>query len=321
MCKISVLMSVYNESERELNESISSVLSQTYKNFEFIIVNDNPENKKLKVILERWSNKDTRINILNNKENIGLAMSLNKAAKVAKGKYLARMDADDIAIENRFQLQLDYLEKNADIDLICSNFYFIDDCSKIINREFVYLSKTQLRKLLPIWNTIHHPTVMMKKTSFTKVGGYRNFPCAQDYDLWLRMLTSNFEFYMLHDKLLKYRIRDNSTTSSKRLLQVLTMNYIKALYKERLKNNTDSYSETDYQNYLEKKNYYNDDYIKNLMEKRKLFKNIQKDIKNKNYIKSIWILLYLLFGSSYFRNRLCTVLEFQLKRFLTLVLK
>ena len=79
MCQISVLMSVYNESERELKESVDSILNQSYKNFEFIIVNDNPNNINLKLMLNRFASKDNRIKIIENEKNIGLAMSMNKA--------------------------------------------------------------------------------------------------------------------------------------------------------------------------------------------------------------------------------------------------
>lgn len=316
MCKISVLMSAYNESEKELNESITSILNQTFKDFEFIIVNDNPQNKELKIVLKKWVNIDKRIKIIENKRNIGLAMSLNKAAEAAKGEYLARMDADDISVKDRFEKQVAYLEKNADIDLVCSNFYFINDNSQIIDRKFDYLSKKQLKRLLTVWNTIHHPTVMMKKTTFLEIGGYRDFPCAQDYDLWLRMLNNNCNFYMMHEKFLKYRIRENSTTSSKRLLQVLTMNYMKQLYKERLKKHFDSYSEANYRNYLINKKYFDDNYTKDLINKRKIFKNIQDDISGGNYFNAILRLLYLIFVSDYFKNRFFTVLEFKiLKQF------
>ena len=239
-------------------------------------------------------------------------MSLNKAAEASKGKYLARMDADDISVENRFEKQVVYLEENTDIDLICSNFYFINDDSQIIDREFAYLSQRQLKRLLTVWNTIHHPTVMMKKEVFLNVGVYRDFPCAQDYDLWLRMLNKNCSFYMMPDKLLKYRIRNNSTTSSKRLLQVLTMNYIKKLHKERLHKHFDSYSKMNYHNYLKSKKYFDNFYINDLIEKRKIFKNIQNNIKDRNYIKAICRLLYLISISDYFRNRFFTVLQFKI---------
>lgn len=96
--KVSVLMSVYNETLNELAESIDSILNQTYKLFEFIIVNDNPTREDLKEILINYQNKDNRIKIIESKENIGLAMSLNKAFDISTGNILVRMDADDMML-------------------------------------------------------------------------------------------------------------------------------------------------------------------------------------------------------------------------------
>ncbi len=106
---ISVIMSTYNESVSELRESIESVLKQTYSNIEFIIVIDNPNNEELSAFI--YSFDDPRIRVIKNDRNIGLVNSLNKAICQSKGKYLARMDADDICEANRLKLQKDYLEK------------------------------------------------------------------------------------------------------------------------------------------------------------------------------------------------------------------
>jgi glycosyltransferase involved in cell wall biosynthesis len=111
---ISAVMSVYNESEEYLRKSIESILNQTYTDFEFIIILDNPDNKKARDILKEYENKDDRIVLLENEKNIGLAPSLNRGVKVARGKYIARMDADDIALPQRFEKQVYFLENNPD---------------------------------------------------------------------------------------------------------------------------------------------------------------------------------------------------------------
>ena len=96
MCKISVIMSIYSEKEEWIKESIDSILSQTFRDFEFIIINDNPKRKQNENLLLEYSQKDNRIIVITNKENIGLTKSLNKGLSIAKGKYIARMDADII---------------------------------------------------------------------------------------------------------------------------------------------------------------------------------------------------------------------------------
>ena len=109
---ISVIMSVYNEPLDWVQESIDSILQQTFGNFEFIIINDNPNNKELFDFLITNKIKDNRIIIINNDENIGLTKSLNKGLERAKGEYIARMDADDISLPERLEKQINFLNTN-----------------------------------------------------------------------------------------------------------------------------------------------------------------------------------------------------------------
>ena len=111
-CIVSVVMSVYN-SEKYLPEAIESILNQTYTNFEFIIINDGSTDNSLRIIKE-YANKDKRIIVIS-RENKGLIFSLNEGIEVSKGKYIIRMDADDISLPNRLKIQLDFMEKNKDI--------------------------------------------------------------------------------------------------------------------------------------------------------------------------------------------------------------
>ena len=111
---VSVIMSVYNEPEYMLSEAVNSILKQTFRDFEFIIVNDNPKTSMLNSIKKACGNDD-RVRILNNEENLGLARSLNKGIEVAVGKYMARMDADDISREDRLAVEVEYLERTPDI--------------------------------------------------------------------------------------------------------------------------------------------------------------------------------------------------------------
>ena len=115
--KISVLMTVYKENEEELRESFESIINQTYKNLEIIVVIDFPDELWRKEFIEKYNDK--RVKVILNKENIGLPLSLNEALKVATGDYYARMDSDDISTLDRFEKQLKYIEKE-DCDLVGS---------------------------------------------------------------------------------------------------------------------------------------------------------------------------------------------------------
>lgn len=250
---VSVIMSVYNETEQELKKSIESILFQTYTDFELIIVNDNPNSESMRAILDTYSTNE-KVVILANEKNMGLARSLNNGISAAKGEYIARMDADDIAVPNRIQLELDFL-KQYNLDLVCGNAVYIDE-----NGEPLDNSKqrkgyfcTDLSKFLPYTNPIMHPTVLGKTNAFKDMGGYRNFPCAQDYDMWLRMASKGKKIGSLDTIVLYYRIRPNSIGQKNSFKQYLTHQYGLQMFKERQKNGgVDSYTEQSYKNYLVK---------------------------------------------------------------------
>lgn len=250
--EISILMSVYNETESEVMESVTSLLEQTYSNFEILIVNDNPSSEANQALLRKVAVLDPRIRIIHNSANIGLAMSMNHAAEYARGAYIARMDADDVCYPTRLEKQMEIM-KTGEYDLVCTGFIYINERSEHLtekDRNDFALTPEQIRQALPFKSVIHHPTVIMTRKIFDKVQGYRNFPCSQDYDLWLRLLTADARFYIIPEPLLKYRIRGSSITSTKRMRQKLTLEYIRNLYIERLKTGSDSFSPQRYQAYI-----------------------------------------------------------------------
>ena len=121
--KISVIMAVYN-SEKFLNESINSILNQTFKDFEFIIINDCSTDNSLKIIKE-FIKKDNRIKLINNERNLGAAGTRNEGLKIAKGKYIAILDSDDISYTQRFVIQYNYLEDNPHITQLHGDYLLI----------------------------------------------------------------------------------------------------------------------------------------------------------------------------------------------------
>lgn len=254
---LSVLMSIYNESELLIRESVHSILSQTYKDFEFIIIDDNPDRKDVKEILDSFHDK--RIIYFKNKQNIGLAMSMNKAVEIAKSDILIRMDADDIALPRRFEIEYNELIHSS-CDFVFSAYYTIDEDGKYLkeNINSKLIGSTKLSKRIAIKpSLIHHPTVMFTRSIFEKAGGYRNFPCAQDADLWMRMAECGCRFLYTPEILLKYRINSQSVTQKKWFKQQLTICYIYKLSFERLKNNSDTFSVENYEFFLTKNGYNN----------------------------------------------------------------
>lgn len=310
MEKISVLMSTYNESLDWVGEAIKSINTQTYSNFEFIIICDNPENKELVTFLENEAKKDNRIRLIINSRNIGLASSLNKAFKQSTGDFIARMDADDIAKPNRFKDQLHFLKSHNNVDLLCGNVEIINENGIVTSesKNIVYTSE-ELKKILEIWNVLMHPTFFMRKESFEKVGGYRNFPAAEDYDFILRGLIKGLKMYQFKETVLSYRMRENSMTFGNALVSLLCTTYIRELYIEQKKRGRDTFSE---KVLLE---------IKEVEPKEKnKFSNILFNVSvkyKKNVLMRIIFSFKGLLTSSYFRKYFYTMLKVshQLKKY------
>lgn len=183
---LSVVMSVYN-SEKYVVEAIDSVLSQTFKNFEFIIINDGSTDNSFELLQEKAA-VDSRV-ILIDRKNSGLTKSLNIALKRAKGKYIARIDADDICLPKRFQVQLDFLENNSNYGLVGSKYKIIDDASLVVCSQRVpfFATDDQIKGNIYRLNPFFHSSMMIEKKLFDYFGCYdERFIYSQDYECWLR---------------------------------------------------------------------------------------------------------------------------------------
>ena len=163
---ISVIMSVYNEPESILRAAVESILNQTFRDFEFIIVMDSPENETNKSVLAEYAKADDRLNLLFNEKNEGLTFSLNRALQHAKGVYIARMDADDVSLPSRFELQKDWLENNS-LDFIGGYVQTISQSGAVINRCIkVPVDNIRIRKKMLVNNCVFHPAWFLKKAVF-----------------------------------------------------------------------------------------------------------------------------------------------------------
>lgn len=233
---ISVIMGVYNEKIEWVEKAILSIINQTYTNFEFIVILDNPQNEELKNLISEFSLKDKRIKLYVNEENIGLINTLNKGLKLAKGKYIARMDADDISCGDRFEKQINFLEQNNNIVLVGGLNEYIDEEENIIpltdNR---FRENEKIKEFAKYSNAFSHPTFMFKRDVIIKVGGYRNVLYAEDYDLILNLISKGYEVANINQVILKYRVRSNGISLSKKKYQISISQYIQKQYKKSLK--------------------------------------------------------------------------------------
>lgn len=204
--RISVILPVYNAS-KFVAEAINSILEQTFTNFELIIINDGSTDSSELII---QSFQDDRI-IYVKQENKGVGFSIRKGCKIAKGKYIARIDADDICMSNRFAIQFDYLEKHPDTVLVSSAVIYIDHYGKKIGRSFPYSSNWAILKKMKNSSTICHPAVMMQKKAYDLTVGYKNVQPFEDLFLWLS-LSKYGKLHNLKMPLIKYRVLGNSVS-------------------------------------------------------------------------------------------------------------
>jgi O-antigen biosynthesis protein len=211
---VSVVMSVYN-GDRFVREAVESILSQTFKSFEFIIINDGSTDGT-RSILESFT--DERI-VLVHQGNIGLTRSLNKGISLARGKYLARQDADDVSNPERLKKQVVFMEENPAVGLLGSRFEFIDEAGLVTRQAFLPLENEVLQEKLINICQFCHSSVLVRKELLDQVGGYREyFKYAQDYDLWLR-LSEKCEIRNLPEFLVQWRESGDAISSENILLQ------------------------------------------------------------------------------------------------------
>ena len=183
---VSVILPVYN-GEDHISECIESILSQTYKDFEFIIVDD-ASTDKTPGILSSFSEKDSRIKIFRNKKNQRQTISATIACQNAIGKYIARIDADDVALHHRLERQVQFLENNPDFGLIGAWSDRINDKGDVLNKWTVETNSLYLKWAFIFQTNFAHASVMMQNDVAKKVGYYQS-PEAEDFDLWSRIGT------------------------------------------------------------------------------------------------------------------------------------
>jgi glycosyltransferase involved in cell wall biosynthesis len=200
---LSVVMACYNE-ERYVSRAIRSILQQDFTDFEFIIVDDGSSDQSWKII-KTFSDLDDRIIPVQNKKNLGLAESLNRGIRLASTNYIARMDADDIALPSRFRVQYHFLENHPQVDILGSGAFLINKESghsagtvRLPERHEEIVSRA-FKKTLVI-----HPSIMLRKQVFTEFGFYDpRLKWAEDADLWYR-IYDQVHFYNLPQTLLFY---------------------------------------------------------------------------------------------------------------------
>jgi hypothetical protein len=201
-------MSVHN-GERYLREAVESILGQSFSDLEFIILDDGSTDSTWEILS---SYGDPRIGLVRNEKNIGLTLSLNKGLALARGKYVARMDADDISLPHRLEMQVDFLERHPHIGVLGTAVQYMDSSGNLADVQRFPERHNIIRWSLCFYNPVPHPTVMVRRRLMEQVRGYEpDIRTAQDYDL-LQRLSSVTRLANLSEVLLYLRKHNASIT-------------------------------------------------------------------------------------------------------------
>lgn len=223
---ISIILPTYNDAQF-LQEAIDSVIRQTYKNWELIIIND-ASTDSTKEILKLYSKKDPRIRSFNNRSNIGMTKNLNYGISKSRGEFIARQDGDDIWIsKNKLELQMKFLNKNPDCALVGSWARVIDLNGKSLFTIKHPLTDSGIRKRILSKNCFVHSSVVLRSTALKKVFLYDcNHPYTDDYNLWLK-IGKQFKFHNINKYLVAYRIKPRGITQTNKNNINLILNLIR----------------------------------------------------------------------------------------------
>lgn len=222
---VSVLMGVYNCAET-VGQAIDSILAQSFSDYEFIVCDDGSTDGTYDKVAA-YAESDPRVRLVSNGQNMGLSRTLNRCVDLARGRYLARMDGDDISLPDRFRKQVEFLDRNADYALCGTSFEFID--SQGYWGELFYPEFPTARSFL-LRSPFAHPTIMMRAEAMRSLGGYRvgaGVGRSEDYDLFLRLYAAGLKGYNFQEILFRYR-EDRASFKKRKLRYTLTEAKVRA---------------------------------------------------------------------------------------------
>lgn len=224
--EVSVLMTVFN-CEKYIFKSINSIIKQTYKNWELVIINDKSTDSTLRIIR---SFKEKRINLINLKKNVGRTKAINIGLKKCRGKYVAIQDSDDLSLKSRLKIQVDVLNKDNKLALVFSWYKAIDQFGKIKKIFNDNISEFEFNYTLPVKNLICNSSVMYRKSLILKLGGYpKDFIFSQEYILWLKILVK-YKIKLIKVFLVFYRYHDMQLSNSKYQQKYIFTENLKILF-------------------------------------------------------------------------------------------
>lgn len=211
---ISVILPVFN-GEKFIKEALLSLLTQTYSDYEIILLDDGSVDNTLNIVKEF---KDNRIKLCQY-EHKGLIHQLNKGVTLAEGKYIARMDADDLSLPERFKYQIDYLKKDDRTGLVGTNFYHINEKGNLLEKKSMPELHHDIEYMMPITASVLHPTIMTYKSILQKYKYDETKLYSEDHALFLTLLSNGIKMYNIQESLFKYRVWSGSSAFKTREIQ------------------------------------------------------------------------------------------------------
>lgn len=210
---VSILLPAYN-CEKYIRKTIDSLLNQTYTNFELLLINDGSTDGT-SAIIDGYT--DIRIQHIHNNGNKGLIYTLNRGLELAKGKYIARIDADDVCLPTRLEKQVDWLEKNSTTAIVATQIIFINELDEPTGNwplDMQCITATKIKKAMLWQSCIAHPSVLMRSEIIKQYHYSTKQKHSEDYDLWLQVLSDGNVIEKVPEQLLKYRVHTASVTGS-----------------------------------------------------------------------------------------------------------
>jgi hypothetical protein len=199
--EISVIMSIYKEQEIGIKRAVDSIICQTFKNLEFIIIIDNPQNLDAIKLIQEYALKDNRIIYIVHQKNKGLSAGLNEGIKISKGRFIARQDTEDASLPDRLQVQYDYLLSNPNVSIVGTALKYLDgDGNEIMIRKYKQVVGKEINRT----NPLGHPTLLIRKECFEKYGYYDENVYCEDYDLWINWYLKGLIFHNLQQSYYDY---------------------------------------------------------------------------------------------------------------------
>lgn len=229
---VSVIMSVYNESQQQIHAAATGILEQSYEHLEFIIILDNPENAVAKRYLSELAQKNPKVTLLINEKNIRLGASLNKGIAHAKGAYIARMDADDTCyFEDRIVKQVAHMENNPEVDLLFTWWEEKRDGKVIEKRTPSATLTTKMKQSFFRHAMLLHPTVMAKKEVFDN-NHYPETDRPEDLILFLQLIRKNYTFDIFEEVLYTYTVDAVNTEARYKKIRAYSQTWLPHLIKQ-----------------------------------------------------------------------------------------